>query len=237
MVDTRMHPTRDKRYPSPKGTWSAWRLVPWLLVLVVVAMLATLVAAPFYVYSRFNAEQPIAEITFRQLGDKRYLAALATGDLCSVRTFEIHGDQWQLDASFVKWRGIGTLLGLDSLYRLDRLSGRYANVAEQNAAASPAYDVAPRVLVDVFTRRGEKGLAGWLVDTHYGSSVYLDIDPARRYRVYKTEDALIARAMAPETDVTTPGEVTLVIDKACGQRAGVIGRWIAAVNTAAVSLL
>lgn len=232
-----MPQVRDRRHPPDARPWSWWRPVPWLLTAAVLVLLAMLCAAPFYVYGRFNVEQPVAELSFRRLGEKHYLAALATGDLCRVKTYELYGDQWQLDASFVKWRGPATLLGLPSLYRLDRLSGRYVDVSEQNRANTVAHDVAPAVVFDVFMRRGESGLAGLLVDTHYGSSVYLDIDTTRRYRVYSTEDALIARALPPETDVSAPDEVTLVIDKACGQRDGAIGRWVAAVNAAVVSLL
>jgi hypothetical protein len=222
--------------PPRTGGWSGWRLTRWVVLPAALFCLALLCSAPFYVYGRFNAEQPIAEISFKQLDHKRYQAYLATGDLCSVQTYELHGDQWQLDASFVKWRGLGTLLGLESLYRLDRLSGRFADVSEQNAAAGLSYDVAPPVFIDVFPRqRGERGLAGLLVDTHYGSSVYLDIDTTRRYRVYKTEDALIARAM--ESPADNPGEVTLVIDKACGRHSGLIARMVSMANDVALSLL
>lgn len=222
--------------PPRTGRWSGWRLTRWVVLLAAFICLALLCSAPFYVYGRFNAEQPIAEISFKQIGEKRYQAYLATGDLCSVQTYELLGDQWQLDASFVKWRGLGTLLGLDSLYRLDRLSGRYADVSEQNAAPSLSHDVAPPVFIDVFPRRrGERGIAGLLVDTHYGSSVYLDIDTTRRYRVYKTEDALIARAM--ERPASAPDEVTLVIDKACGRHSGLIARVASMANNAAMSLL
>jgi hypothetical protein len=224
--------------PSRRAGWSPWRVLKWLLLVTVLVSVALLCAGPFYIYGRFNTEQPVAEISFKRLGDKRYMAYLATGDLCSVNTYELLGDQWQLDASFVKWRGLGTLLGLDSLYRLDRLSGRYADVGEQNRAARLSHDVAPPVFVDVFPKqRGERGLAGLLVDTRYGSSVYMDIDPTRRYRVYKTEDALIARAMESTADAGTAAEVTLVIDKACGRKAGLIAKAVATVNAVAVSLL
>ncbi|MFO1435345.1 MAG: hypothetical protein U1F34_02840 [Gammaproteobacteria bacterium] len=208
----------------------------WIAALVLVLLAVVLCAAPFYVYGRFNAEQPIAELSFKQLGPQRYRAYLATGNLCDVKSYDLLGDQWQLDASFLKWKGIGTLLGLQSLYRLDRLSGRYASVDEQNSREKQSYDIAPKVLVSLFPKTNEKGFSGLLVDTHFGSSVYLDIDVSKKYRVYKTEDALVAKAV----DAPAGGnqqEVTVVIDKACGGKPGLIQKLVTAANALAVGVL
>jgi hypothetical protein len=214
-----------------------FRLLKWGLIGVVFVAAFLLVSAPFYIYGRFNADRPIAEIAFKPLGPKRYQATLATGDLCTLQTYEILGDQWQLDASFIKWKGLGTLLGLQSLYRLDRLSGRYADVEEQNVMEKRWHALSPRVLVDVFPAEAGKGLRGMLVDTRYGSSVYLDIDTTRRYRVYATEDALIARVVEPVPGEPAEDELTVVIDKACGQEPGLLEKLSRRINDAVFQFL
>ena len=47
------------------------------------------------------------------------------------RMFEILGDEWQMDARVVTWKPPMTMLGLDPIFQLDRLSGRYAEVEEE----------------------------------------------------------------------------------------------------------
>lgn len=220
-----------------RGPRFLFRLVRWAILAAVLVAAFLLASAPFYIYGRFNAERPIAEISFRPLGPKRYQATLATGDLCTLQTYEILGDQWQIDASFIRWRGLGTLLGLQSLYRLDRLSGRYANIEEQGAMEKSWHDLSPHVLLDVFPAPGGKGIRSWLVDARYGSSVYLDIDTTKKYRVYATEDALIARVLEPTPGAPAEDELTVVIDKACGQEPGLLEKLSRRVNDAVFRFL
>lgn len=213
------------------------RIVRWLLIMAIVVVALLLLGAPFYVYDRFNAEQPVAELWFEPLGSDKFLAHVATGDLCSFQTYEVRGDQWQLDASFLKWKGVAALLGFESLYRLDRLSGRYADIRRQYEELPSAHDLRPKVLVDVFPARRVSGKGGLLVDTVFGSSVYLDIEPHRSYRVYKTEDALIAKALEREPDINNGGPLTVVVDKACGRQPGIVERLCRYVNRLAVDSL
>ena len=42
-----------------------------------------------------------------------------------TRKFTVHGDEWRIDARVLKWKPWANVLGLDTQYRLDRLSGRY----------------------------------------------------------------------------------------------------------------
>ena len=44
------------------------------------------------------------------------------------RFLTLRGDEWQMDARVVNWKPPATLLGLDPIYQLDRLSGRYSDI-------------------------------------------------------------------------------------------------------------
>ncbi|MGQ0657595.1 MAG: hypothetical protein ACT4NU_05795 [Chromatiales bacterium] len=210
------------------------KVAKWALILSVIAAGALLLIAPFHVYGRFNAERPIAELWFEPRGHQSYVAHVATGDTCSYQSYGISGDQWQLDASFLKWKGITALLGLESRYRLDRLSGRYSDVKKQNLSKPRSHDLAPDLLIDLFPSKRVSGAPGLFVDTIYGSSVYLDIDTTKRYRVYKTEDALIARAVERPATTSSGGPLTVVIDKACGEKAGIVERLLRYLNNLVV---
>lgn len=193
----------------------ALKVVKWVVVPSIIALLFLVLVAPFYIYDRFNLEYPIAKLEFVRLADQQYLAILRTGDFCDKESFKIYGDQWQLDASFLRWKGLAVSLGFDSKYRLDRLSGRYLTTNEQNSKPISAHDIAPKVWFDIFAGKNGMHLPQFLVDTHFGSSVYLDIDPGRRYTVYRTEDALIAKSEVRPKAQIEAGLATIEINNAC----------------------
>ncbi len=187
-----------------------WRIWPLVLVLLVLGSFI----APFYVYSRFNSEQPIARLEFEPLGDAWYLASVTRFPECSLQNYRIHGDQWQLDAEFLKWKGIAVLLGAESRVALDRLSGRFSAIDAAQRTKPSVHDLKPETWFAFGVSLAE-GADSFLVDTRFGASAYMTIDPAKSYWVYKTEDALIARSH-PRNQTKLDGEaMTLVIDQSC----------------------
>lgn len=186
----------------------------FLLTLIVVGGL--LVISPFYVYEIFNQEFPIARLEFTRAGDDAYLARLSRGDFCTWDEYLIRGDQFQVDAGFVKWKGPAVLLGFRPRYRLDRLSGRYRDVQAQNTLPASAHDLAPDMLFDFFDENTRQSTDGWLIDTTYGSSVYYNIDPLLRYTVYATEDGLLLRSADIQDFYRENGNLVIEINQACG---------------------
>jgi hypothetical protein len=102
------------------------------LVALFAALSIVLLTATIYTYHRLSSETLIAELRFDATGDRQYVAHLRTGDRCEDRQFPLYGDQWRIDAEFLKWKYWALLFGLDSQYRLDRLEGRYRSAADQN---------------------------------------------------------------------------------------------------------
>jgi hypothetical protein len=127
------------------------------------------------------------------------------------------GDQWRVDAEFLKWKYWALLLGLDSQYRLDRLEGRYRSVAEQNSQPNVAHDLSERTAVDVVALAESLGSWNFLLDATYGSSTYQDIDVANVYYVYRTQTGIITRheprPVLPQNDEP----LAITVDGACPQ--------------------
>jgi hypothetical protein len=187
-----------------------------LAVVLFAALSLVLLTATVYTYDRLTAETLIAELRFDATGERQYVAHLRTGDRCTERTFIVLGDQWRVDAEFLKWKYWALLLGLDSQYRLDRLEGRYRVAAEQNSQPNIAHDLSERTAVDLVALAESLGSWNFLLDATYGSSTYQDIDVANVYRVYRTQTGIITRH---EPRPTPPGEEppTLTIDGACDE--------------------
>ena len=93
-------------------------------------------------------ETLIAELEFDRTGEQRYVARLRTGDFCTELTFDVPGEQWRVDAQFLKWKYWASLLGIESQYRLERIEGRYRSVADQNEKPTLAHELAPPSAID-----------------------------------------------------------------------------------------
>ena len=211
--------------------------VSFLLIIVLGVLAVLLVAANVYTYHRLTAETVIAELRFEPTGDRQYLAYLRTGDRCNERVLPVFGEQWRVDAAFLKWQYWAMLLGLDSQYRLDRLEGRYRAVADQNTAPKVAHDLGGDTAVDIVTIARTLGSWNFLLDATYGSSTYEDIDPARVYRVYRTTTGIITRSEPRPTDTPRGQPLAIDVTAACGAEPPAWRKVTQSVDGFAVSLL
>lgn len=207
----------------------------WMIVLLA-ALVVVLVASTLYTYERLTDETLIAELRFDRTGERRYTARLRTGDRCAERTYPIMGDQFRVDAEFLKWKYWALLFGLDSQYRLDRLEGRYRTAAAQNSEPNVAHDLGEPSAIDFVEVAGALGTWNFLLDATYGSSTYEDIDVGRIYSIYRTTTGIITRS-APRPAELAPGEsFTVTIDGACGPPSA-WQRFAAATNARVVATL
>lgn len=193
----------------------------WFTVLVLLFGLAVLFSSWYYTFHRLTFESLIAELTFEPLGAQVYQASLSTGDRCSVRTFELYGDQWRIDSQFVKWKPLGTLIGLDPLYRLERIEGRYKLVEEQNRRTKLSYALEDEGAVDLVRFTEILGPFNFLFDASYGSSTYSTMDPEYVYKVYQTNSGIITRVekrAVPASQQNSSSTLSIEINKACGQQ-------------------
>jgi hypothetical protein len=194
----------------------AFKYSLWLVVLAA-GVAAVLLMATVYTYDRLTGETLIAELRFDRAGERQYVAYLRTGDRCAERTFALYGDQWRVDAEFLKWKYWALLLGLDSQYRLDRLEGRYRSTDEQNSQRTLAHDLRAPTAVDLVAVATTLGPWNFLLDATYGSSTYQDIDVDNVYYVYRTTTGIITRH-EPRPQPPAAGEpLSITIDGACGE--------------------
>jgi hypothetical protein len=191
-----------------------------------------LLAAAIRSYSALTQETLIAEIEFERVGVQHYRAMLSTGDFCTEQQFDVLGDQWRIDAQFLKWYYWANVLGLDSQYRLERFEGRYRNVAEQNTRNTLSHSLAPPSAIDIASFSGMLGRLNFLVDTTYGSSTYHDIDTSLRYGVYKTPTGLLTRSQIRDTAGVAGDGLTIEVRRACGEPPGLWTRSAGWINRA-----
>ena len=166
-------------------------------VSAVIATAAVTLTFSYVSYSRLTAEQIVSSIEFRRVSGEEYQARLMIpGE--KDRFLNLRGDEWQMDARLVNWTPPATILGLDPIYRLERLSGRYSEIDREINEARTVHALSPSQPIDVWqvAQRFPILLPG--VDAYYGTATYLPMVDGARFEVSLSRDALIAR---PANDI------------------------------------
>lgn len=165
------------------------------LLLVAFVLTLVLTGAGFALrgYRLLAEETPVVEIDAHILSPQRWSLTLHWPDGAS-RQVMLAGDAWRVEAVVLKWKLPAMLAGLPPLYRLDRLSGRYDDAADEAQA--------PRTVI-AFNEAGgfdlldlHKQYPQWVpdVDVLFGSGVFLPLVDQGHYTVsLMRTGALVAR--------------------------------------------
>ena len=147
-----------------------------------------------YSYGQLTAEQTVGLIEFRENAPGEYAARLMIeGE--SDRLLTLNGDEWQIDARVVSWKPPVSMLGLEPIYQLERLSGRYSDVQREVSEPRTVHALAEVGALDIWkiARRFPILMPG--VDAYYGTATYVPMADGARFEVNLSRDALIARPM------------------------------------------
>lgn len=163
------------------------------LVLLSVAVMLFLVSSNIHTYERLVYEQPIANISFHQISPQHFSVQLKQLESGENWFYELRGDEWQIDAQILTWKGYANLLGLDSYYRLHRLSGRYTDIEQERTAPRTVHGLTQEQRIDLWSYANE--YRNWLsmVDATYGSAVFLPMNDRAKYSVSISRNGLVAR--------------------------------------------
>jgi len=186
-----------------------------LTVLALAGISVALLYSNIYTFNRLTDEAPIAKLRFTQLAPQKYAVELRSGDFCHPQTFVLYGDEWRIDARFLKWKPLANLVGLDAMYRLERLTGRYQAVSDENTNRHQAWRIGKQPDIDLF-QYAKRDWTYWSpIDTFFGSSVYEAIDPAREYTVYRSQSGLLVRKASAAPAHYEGGALVIHIEKHC----------------------
>jgi hypothetical protein len=122
-------------------------------------------------YRVFTAEQVAATIKTEPLGPHHFRATVTLPD-SSLHMFDLAGDAVYVDAHVLKWRPVGTLLGLQTAYELDRIAGRYQSLSDEQQRERTVYSLAQRKPFNAYDLAHYWVLRP-LVDAEYGSATFI----------------------------------------------------------------
>ncbi|HEY1314785.1 MAG TPA: hypothetical protein VGE92_12960 [Steroidobacteraceae bacterium] len=164
------------------------------LVLILVGVGAALLLTNLRTYQRLSFEQRAGELQLTRTGDRQFNAVLSypNGERAN---FALRGDEWQVDARVLKWHAFANLVGFDTAYRLERLSGRYSRVEDEVAQPRTAFSLNPPQHIDpwVLVHR-YRSWVPW-IDAVYGSAAFLPMADGALYEISVSQSGLIARPL------------------------------------------
>jgi len=161
------------------------------IILILGAITAALLGMALNSYERVTDDQHVANVEIEKKGD--LFNVMLTYPGAKFQAFEMRGDDWQIDARVLKWKGIAYLMGFDTIYRLDRIGGRYRSVEDEKTKPRTVYALNPPDRFDVWelARNAMEWLPG--VDAAYGSSNYLPMVAGGTYEVRIAPAGLVTR--------------------------------------------
>jgi hypothetical protein len=165
------------------------------ICLLLVAAAVLLVALNILTYHRLTYEEPILTIHFKKLGEKQYSADLKFRDNGETAVYDLSGDEWQIDARVLSWKPPARVLGLNAMYRLERLHGRYQSIDHERQRDRTVYSLVENKGLDIWplVKKYNDRIA-W-VDAYFGSATYLPMEDDATYEVLISQNGLIARPL------------------------------------------
>lgn len=178
--------------------WSGQTVLFFCLFLVILLMYSNL-----HSYQRLTQESLVADVYLRKLGVQKFQVSLSFSERDEDQHYYvIQGDQWQLDARILKWKSWANLIGMDSYYQLERLSGRYHDIEQASRQPASVIDLrqAARGL-DIWKLKRLLREKLWFVDTLFGQGVYMPMIDGAHFKVTLGQSGLIVRPVNQQAQI------------------------------------
>jgi len=164
------------------------------ILLCLAALCVGLAGIDLLTYQRLTYEQPAVEVRFTSTGQGQF-DALLTYPSKTTQQVALRGDEWQIDARVLKWHAFANLIGFDSAYRLERISGRYADIERERNEPHTVFALSPTDRIDAWSLlRTWRRFVPW-VDAIYGSAVYVPMSDGADYQVVVSQSGLVVRPL------------------------------------------
>lgn len=183
---------RTLKMLKKKRLWATCRNGFYSLFALFLLMTAALVATNLLTYHRLTYESALASVQIEKISYQQYNVIFTPRSNCKKTTYVLAGDEWQVDARILKWHGWANLLGMDSHFQLDRISGRYHDIEQQSSHLPTVFVLEKQQNYDLWSLKKKYQWLPWL-DARYGQSVFMPMKNGQIYQIYMTQSGMIAR--------------------------------------------
>lgn len=182
------------------GQW----LLGWLrgtfgMLVLALGGVIGLIAWDVATYQPLAQGTPLASLSFQADGQQRYQVKVEEGR--QIRFVTLEGDLWQLDLRAFRWKGLATFIGLKPGYRLEKLSGRYLAVEQQDETRHPQVELGhSRAGVDFWAWLQRCQCASRIIEAQPRRVSYLPIADGATYTLEIGPIGLLAKPVNAAAD-------------------------------------
>jgi hypothetical protein len=164
------------------------------LLLLSLGALAGAIGVGMQGYRALTREELAARIRVRPSGTQTFAATFRMPD-GSEATYELAGDEVYVDAHILKWKPMANVLGLHTAYELDRVTGRYRDIAQERSGNRTVYSLAQEKPLDLFGLRRRYTFLAPLLDAEYGSGTFFPVTRPAEFEVRVSTTGLLIREL------------------------------------------
>jgi hypothetical protein len=164
------------------------------LLMLSLASLVGVIGLSLQGYRALTKEELAADVKVEPAGAQRFTARFSFPD-GRERVFSLAGDQFYVDAHVLKWKPIANILGLHTVYELDRVAGRYENIQDETSKPRTVFSLSADRRVDLYELRRRYTILSPLVDAEYGSATFINSNTAEEYHIMVSTTGLLIRTV------------------------------------------
>ena len=167
------------------------------LLLLSIGALAGAIGIGMSGYRSLTREEVAARVVVRPVGPRRFAATFLVSDRPDT-TYELAGDEIYVDAHILKWKPMANVLGLHTAYELDRVAGRFNDIARERSEDRTVYSLVEDKPVDLFGLRRRYAFLAPLLDAEYGSGTFVPVTRPAQFEVRVSTTGLLIREKKSE---------------------------------------
>ncbi|MCG7199572.1 multidrug transporter [Marinobacter pelagius] len=169
-------------------------LLGWLKGMAVFSVLilgiyTLVIAVNLLGYQSLEGMKTVATVSTERQGEQLWLVTLQSGEESPV-VQSVRGDQWQLDARIIRFVGPVRWLGIAPGYRLERLSGRYTSLENEQSKPRTVIGLSEQKWPDLWELDRKFNLP--FVEGVYGNATFMPMREGAVFEVRLSASGLVA---------------------------------------------
>ncbi|MBD3642410.1 MAG: multidrug transporter [Marinobacter sp.] len=169
-------------------------LLGWLkgmavLSVLVIGIYTLVIAVNLLGYQSLEGMKSVATVSTQRQGEQLWVVTLQTGEGAPVIQ-SVRGDQWQLDARIIRFAGPIRWLGVAPGYRLERLSGRYTSLENEQSMPRTVIGLSEQKWPDLWELDRQFNLP--FVEGVYGNATFMPMRDGALFDVRLSASGLVA---------------------------------------------
>ncbi|RBP22000.1 hypothetical protein DET50_12843 [Marinobacter pelagius] len=161
---------------------------------LVIGIYTLVIAVNLLGYQSLEGMKTVATVSTQRQGEQLWVVTLQTGEGAPVIQ-SVRGDQWQLDARIIRFAGPIRWLGVAPGYRLERLSGRYTSLENEQSMPRTVIGLSEQKWPDLWELDRQFNLP--FVEGVYGNATFMPMRDGALFEVRLSASGLVA---APQNE-------------------------------------